>query len=361
MSTAHGYAAQSSDSPLSPFTFVRRDLRKNDVQIDILYCGVCHSDIHTAHGEWDGTVYAEGTIFPCIPGHEIVGRVNSVGADVTSFKAGDLVAVGTMVDSCKECDNCKRGLEQHCQRGTTWTYNAPDRITGENTFGGYSDSVVVREEFVLKVRHKEKDLAAVAPLLCAGITMWSPLRHWNAGPGKKVGIVGIGGLGHMGIKLAHALGAYVVAFTTTENKRRDALDLGADEVVVSRNPEEMAAHTGSLDLIINSVAVKHDLNLFLNLLQLDGTMALVGIPAESHPSPSVPSLVGLRRSLAGSLVGGIAETQEMLDFCAEHGVLAQIEKTPIQKIEAAFDRMTRNDIKYRFVIDMQSLREPQNG
>lgn len=358
MSTAHGYAALSNDSPLAPFTFVRRDLRENDVRIDILYCGVCHSDIHTAHGEWDGTVYAEGTVYPCIPGHEIVGRVSAIGKGVTRFNAGDLVAVGTMVDSCKECENCRRGLEQHCLRGATWTYNAPDRITGENTYGGYSDSIVVREEFVLKVTHAEKDLAAVAPLLCAGITMWSPLRHWNAGPGKKVGIVGIGGLGHMGIKLAHALGAHVVAFTTSEGKRQDALDLGADEVVVSRDAAQMAAHAGSLDLIVNSVAVRHDLNPFLGLLRLDSTMALVGIPAEPHPSPSVAALVGLRRGLAGSLVGGIAETQEMLDFCAEHGIVAQIEMTPIQKIETAFERMARSDIKYRFVIDMQSVREP---
>jgi uncharacterized zinc-type alcohol dehydrogenase-like protein len=266
MHTTRGYAAQTNEGQLAPFTFVRRDLRDNDVLIDILYCGVCHSDLHTVHGEWDGTVYANGTIYPCVPGPEIVGKVHSVGEDVTKFRKGDLVAVGTMVDSCKECSACKRGLEQHCQRGTTWTCNAPDRITGENTYGGYSDSVVVREDFVLKVNHPEKDLAAVAPLLCAGITMWSPLRHWQAGPGKKVGIVGIGGLGHMGIKLAHALGAHVVAFTTSESKRKDALDLGADEVVMSRDPKEMGAHAGSFDLIVNSVAVKHDLDPFLNLL-----------------------------------------------------------------------------------------------
>ena len=354
---AQGYAARSREGSLSPFSFERRDLRDNDVLIDVLYCGVCHSDIHTAHGEWDGTVYAGGTIYPCVPGHEIVGKVRSVGAGVTSFHARDLVAVGTMVDSCRECRSCKMGLEQHCERGTTWTYNAPDRINGENTYGGYSDSIVVREEFVLKVKHAEKDLAAVAPLLCAGITMWSPLRHWQVGKGKKVGIVGIGGLGHMGIKLAHALGAHVVAFTTSESKRQDALELGADQVVVSRNTAEMAAHAGSFDLIVNSVAVQHNLDPFINLLQLDGTMTLVGIPAESHPSPSVAGLIGLRRSLAGSLVGGITETQELLDFCAEREVLAQIETIPIQKIQNAFDRMHGSDIKYRFVIDMQSLRE----
>jgi uncharacterized zinc-type alcohol dehydrogenase-like protein len=359
MSEARGYAAKSSDGRLDYFAFARRDLRPNDVLIDVLFCGVCHSDISTVHNDWEGTVYADGTVYPCVPGHEMVGKVHTVGVDVTRFKKGDLVAVGTMVDSCKECPACKRGLEQHCQNGPTWTYNAPDRITGDNTYGGYSDSIVVREEFVLKVSHPEKDLAAVAPLLCAGITMWSPLRHWQAGPGKKVGIVGIGGLGHMGIKLAHALGAHVVAFTRSEGKRQDALDLGADEVVISSNPEEMNAHAASFDLIVNCVAAKHNLDPFLSLLQLDGTMALVGIPAEPHPSPTVAGLVGLRRSLAGSLVGGISETQELLDFCARHGVLAQIETTPIQQIQAAFDRMIKSDVKYRFVIDMKSLNEPQ--
>jgi alcohol dehydrogenase (NADP+) len=358
MHMVKGYAARSREGLLSPFIFVRRDLRDNDVLIDVLFCGVCHSDIHTAHGEWDGTVYAGGTLYPCVPGHEIVGRVRSVGGGVTSFHIGDLVAVGTMVDSCKECRACKMGLEQYCELGATWTYNAPDRINGENTYGGYSNSIVVREEFVLKVKHAEKDLAAVAPLLCAGITMWSPLRHWQIGEGKKVGIVGIGGLGHMGIKLAHALGAHVVAFTTFESKRKNALELGADQVVISRNTDEMAAHAGSFDLIVDSVAVRHNLDPFINLLHLEGTMALVGIPAEFHPSPSVGGLIGLRRSLANSLVGGITETQELLDFCAERGVLAQIEIIPIQQIQTAFDRMHRNDIEYRFVIDMQSLRQP---
>jgi uncharacterized zinc-type alcohol dehydrogenase-like protein len=357
MSLAHGYAARSKDTPLAPFTFSRRDLRAEDVLIDILYSGVCHSDIHTVHSEWDGTVYPNGTIYPCVPGHEIVGKVRSVGGKVTKFQTGDLVAVGTMVDSCMECNACKRGLQQHCERGATWTYNAPDRQTGENTYGGYSSSVVVREEFVLRVRHPEKDLAAVAPLLCAGITMWSPLRHWQAGPGKKVGIVGIGGLGHMGIKLAHALGAHVVAFTTSEHKRQDALDLGADEVVVSQNAAEMAVHAASFDLIVNSVSATHDLDPFLNVLRLDGTMAVVGIPADPHPSPSGAGLIAFRRSLAGSLVGGIEETQELLDFCAEHKVLAQIETIPIQQIESAFKRMVRSDVKYRFVIDMQSIQE----
>jgi uncharacterized zinc-type alcohol dehydrogenase-like protein len=358
MYKARGYAANSSEGQLASFNFHRRDLRHNDVLIDILFCGVCHSDISTAQNDWEGTVYANGTVYPCVPGHEIVGKVGAVGADVTNFDVGDLVAVGTMVDSCKECGTCKRGLEQHCEAGATWTYNAPDRITGDNTYGGYSDSVVVREEFVLRVRHPEKDLAAVAPLLCAGITMWSPLRHWQAGPGKRVGIVGIGGLGHMGIKLAHAMGAHVIAFTTSESKRQDALNLGADEVVNSRNPDEMSAHAASLDLIVNCVAAKHNLDPFLNLLRLDGTMTLVGIPADPHPSPTVAGLIWLRRSLAGSLVGGIAETQELLDFCAQHDVLAEIELTPIQQIQTAFNRMKKSDVKYRFVIDMDSLREP---
>ena len=355
MYQAKGYAAQSSTSPLEPFTFMRRDLREDDLLIEILYSGVCHSDLHTARGEWDGTVYANGTLYPALPGHEIVGRVIAVGLAVTGFKNGDLVAVGTMVDSCRTCANCRKGLEQFCEQGATWTYNSPDRITGENTYGGYSNRIVVRQEFALRVSHPETDLAAVAPLLCAGITMWSPLRHWNTRPGKRIGIVGIGGLGHMGIKLAHALGAQVVAFTTSEGKRQDAFDLGADEVVLSRNPEEMKKQAGSLDLIINSVAVPHDLDPYLNLLALDGTMALVGVPAEPHPSPSATSLIFGRRSLAGSLVGGISETQELLDFSAEHGIVADIETIPIERIEDAFARMTRSDVKYRFVIDMQSL------
>ena len=353
MQIAHGYAAQSSKAHLTPFTFHRRELRENDVSIEILFCGVCHSDIHTARGEWDGSVYAQGTIYPALPGHEIVGRVTSIGGAVTKCKPGDLVAVGIMVDSCGACANCQRGLEQYCEQIATWTYNAPDRVTGENTYGGYSDSIVVRQEFVLKVKHAEKDLAAVAPLLCAGVTMWSPLRHWKASAGKKVGIVGIGGLGHMGIKLAHALGAHVVAFTTSESKRHDALALGADEVVVSRTVNEMTTHAGSLDLIVNTVAVGHDLDPFINLLDLNGTMALVGIPAEAHPSPSTAPLVFKRRSLAGSLVGSISETQQLLDFSAEHNVLADIETLAIDQIQTAFERMARSDVKYLFVLDMK--------
>ena len=355
MYPAKGYAAQSTSAHLEPFAFTRRELRKNDLLIDILYCGVCHSDLHTARGEWDGTVYENGTLYPAIPGHEIVGQVRSVGAEVTGFKTGDLVAVGTMVDSCKSCANCEKGLEQFCGQGATWTYNAPDRLTGENTYGGYSDLIVVRQEFAFHVTHPKAQLAAVAPLLCAGITMWSPLRHWKAGPGKRVGIVGIGGLGHMGIKLAHALGARVVAFTTSEAKRQDALALGADEVVLSKDPDEMKKQAGTLDLIVDSVAVPHDLDPYLNLLSLKGTMVLVGVPAQPHPSPSATNLIFGRRSLAGSLVGGIPETQELLDFSAKHGIQADIETIPIDQIEVAFERMQRSDVKYRFVIDMQSL------
>jgi alcohol dehydrogenase (NADP+) len=357
LSKALAYAATSKTSPMGPITISRRELRSNDVNIEILYCGVCHTDIHTAHGEWDGLIYPNGTIYPCVPGHEIVGRVTSVGPHAKRFNVGEVVAVGTMVDSCLECDNCKTGLEPYCEKYATWTYNAPDRITGDNTQGGYSDSIVVREEFVLKLNVSDQSIAAVAPLLCAGITMWSPLRHWKIGAGSKVGIVGIGGLGHMGVKLARALGAHVVAFTTSVSKREDALKLGAQEVVVSRNPEELNAQAGKLDFILNTVAVPHSLDTYLGLLRHGGTMALVGIPEKPHSSPSVASLIGLRRSLAGSLVGGIKETQEMLDFCAQHGVVAEIETIPMQEIETAFARMVKNDVKYRFVVDMKSLKQ----
>ncbi|WP_336964686.1 NAD(P)-dependent alcohol dehydrogenase [Sphingobium aquiterrae] len=348
MTTAHGYAAPAGDKPFAPFTFERRAPRANDVAIDILHCGVCHSDLHTARSEWDGTLY------PCVPGHEIVGRVRAVGADVTGFAVGDLVGVGCLVDSCQQCSACDEGLEQYCENGFVGTYNSPDPDYGY-TFGGYSDHIVVREEFVLKVRHDEKDLAAVAPLLCAGITTWSPLRHWKVGPGMKVGIVGIGGLGHMGVKLAHALGAHVVAFTTSESKRQDAHDLGADEVVVSRNEAEMAAHANSFDFILNTVAASHDLDAFVTLLKRDGTMTLVGVPEHAHPSPTVANLIFRRKAIAGSLIGGIAETQEMLDFCAEHGILSEIEAIPMDGIETAYARMLKSDVKYRFVIDMATL------
>lgn len=349
MPTAHGYAARSGDTPLAPFTFERRDLRPNDVAIDILYCGVCHSDLHTARSEWPGTVY------PCVPGHEIVGRVTAAGPAVTRFAAGDLVGIGCLVDSCQHCGACAEGLEQYCENGLTGTYNSPDRISGDNTYGGYSDRIVVREEFVLNIRHAEADLAATAPLLCAGITTWSPLRHWKIGPGHKVGVVGIGGLGHMGIKLAKALGAEVVAFTTSPDKEAAALALGADAVVVSNHRAEMKAQRGTLDFILNTVAAPHDLDVFLELLKRDGTMVLVGVPASPHPSPGVGNLIFKRRALAGSLIGGIAETQEMLDFCAEHGIVSEIEMIAMSGIDEAYERMLKSDIKYRFVIDMASL------
>ena len=349
MTSTQGYAAHSADAPLAPFTFERRDLRANDVGIDILYCGVCHSDLHTVKSEWGGTIY------PCVPGHEIVGRVRETGPEVTRFKAGDLVGVGCMVDADLSCPSCRDGLEQYCETGFVGTYNGADKITGENSYGGYSKAIVVREEFVLRIDHPEDQLAAVAPLLCAGITTYSPLRHWDVGPGKKVGVVGIGGLGHMGIKLAHAIGAQVVAFTTSEGKREDARALGADEVVVSKNRDEMKAHRGSFDFILNSVSAKHDLDQFLNLLKRDGTMCMLGVPEDPHPSPSIGNLIFKRRHLAGSLIGGIAETQEMLDFCAEHGIVSDIETIRMDEIDSAYDRMVRSDVKYRFVIDLATL------
>jgi uncharacterized zinc-type alcohol dehydrogenase-like protein len=346
---ARAYAVHGPEDRFAPFALERRDPRPNDVVVAISWCGVCHSDLHTARGEWGGTRY------PCVPGHEIVGEVIAVGAAVTKFREGDLVGVGCMVDSCLGCSACRAGLEQYCEPGFTGTYNGPEQGTGGNSWGGYSDRIVVREEFVLRVRHRPADLAGVAPLLCAGITTWSPLRHWKAGPGKKVGVVGIGGLGHMGLKLARALGAEVVAFTTSPAKREDALALGAHEVVVSRDADQMAAQKESLDLILDTVAAPHDLDAFLQLLKRDGTMVLVGVPAEPHPSPSAFNLIWRRRSLAGSLIGGIAETQEMLDFCAEHGIVADVETIGIQQIDQAYERMLRSDVKYRFSIDMASI------
>jgi uncharacterized zinc-type alcohol dehydrogenase-like protein len=345
------YAATSAESPLAPFTIERRQPGAHDVEIDILYCGVCHSDLHQARGEWGNTIY------PCVPGHEIVGRVTATGADVKKFAPGDLVGVGCMVDSCQHCSACDEGLEQYCENGMTLTYNGRMDGQGENTFGGYSQSIVVVENFVVKVSHPEEQLAAVAPLLCAGITTYSPLKHWGAGPGKKVGIVGIGGLGHMGVKLAHALGAHTVAFTTSESKKQAALDLGADEVVISKNADEMAAHANSFDFILDTVAASHDLDAFVNLLRRDGTLCLVGAPDHPHPSPQVFGLILGRKSIAGSAIGGIAETQEMLDFCAEKGVVSEIELIPIQQIETAYARITKSDVKYRFVIDSKSLAE----
>lgn len=347
--TVHAYGAQAGDQPLKPLEITRRAVGANDVEIDIAYCGVCHSDLHQVRAEW------AGTLFPCVPGHEIVGRVSEVGAEVSGFKAGDLVGVGCIVDSCRHCDECAEGLENYCDH-MIGTYNGPTPDAPGHTLGGYSEKIVVDARYVLRIRHDESQLAAVAPLLCAGITTWSPLRHWNVGPGKKVGVVGIGGLGHMGLKLAHALGAHVVAFTTSESKRDAALALGADEVVVSRNAEEMAAHRKSFDFILNTVAAPHNLDAFLALLKRDGTMTLVGAPSSPHPSPNVFSLILKRRSLAGSLIGGIPETQEMLDFCAEHGIVSDIELIRAEEINEAYERMLKGDVKYRFVIDNASLK-----
>ncbi|HTN67535.1 MAG TPA: NAD(P)-dependent alcohol dehydrogenase [Burkholderiaceae bacterium] len=349
MQPSFGYAATDAEQPLAPFHFERREPGPHDVQIEILFCGVCHSDLHAARNEWGGTVY------PLVPGHEIIGRVTRVGAEVTHFKPGQLAGVGCMVDSCQHCSSCAEGLEQYCENGFTGTYGGIEKDTGKPTHGGYSNNIVVNEKFVLRIPD-QLDPAAAAPLLCAGITTYSPLRHWKVGPGQKVGIVGLGGLGHMGIKLAHAMGAHVVLFTTSANKKEDALRLGADQVVISRNAEEMAAHRNSFDFILNTVAAPHDLDAFLVLLKRDGTMTLVGAPATPHPSPRVFNLIFKRRQLAGSLIGGIAETQEMLDFCAEHGIASDIELIPIQKINEAYERMLKSDVKYRFVIDMASLK-----
>ena len=349
MSTVHGYAAQSATASMAPFSFERREPGQFDVAFDILHCGVCHSDLHTVRGEWGNTVY------PSVPGHEIVGRVTAVGDLVSKFKVGDLVGVGCMVDSCQHCKPCADGIEQYCENGFTGTYNGPEQGTGTTTYGGYSSTMVVRESFALNISHDESQLAAVAPLLCAGITTYSPLHQWGVGPGHKVGIVGLGGLGHMGVKIAAAMGAHVVLFTTSSNKREDALRLGAKEVVVSKNPEEMAAHLGSFDFILNTVAAPHNLDAFLVLLKLDGTMTLVGAPATPHPSPTVFNLIMKRRRLAGSLIGGIKETQEMLDFCAQHKIVSDIEVIRMDEIETAYERMLKGDVKYRFVIDMSTL------
>ncbi|MDD3760138.1 MAG: NAD(P)-dependent alcohol dehydrogenase [Acidithiobacillus sp.] len=349
MSSVKAYAAQAADTPLAPFQLDRREPGPEDVQIDILYCGVCHSDLHTARNEWHNTLY------PSVPGHEIVGRVTAVGSAVSKFKVGELAGVGCMVDSCGHCSSCHEGDEQYCENGFTGTYNGPV-FGGENTYGGYSQRIVVKESFVLKISHDGKDLASVAPLLCAGITTYSPLRHWKVGPGMTVGIVGLGGLGHMGVKLAHAMGAHVVLFTTSPGKAEDAKRLGADEVVISKDAEQMAKQVNRFDFILNTVAAPHDINGFLQLLKRDGTMTLVGVPEHPHPSPEVASLIFKRRSLAGSLIGGIAETQEMLDFCAEHGIGADIEVIPMDYINTAYERMLKSDVKYRFVIDMASLK-----
>jgi uncharacterized zinc-type alcohol dehydrogenase-like protein len=347
--TTKAYGAHAADKPLQALDIERRAPGPQDVQIEIAYCGVCHSDLHTVRSEWGGTLY------PCVPGHEIVGHVSAVGGEVTGFKVGDTVGVGCLVGSCQHCAACDEGLEQYCENGFVGTYNGPTADAPGHTFGGYSQRIVVDQDFVLRIRHPEAQLAAVAPLLCAGITTYSPLRNWNAGPGKKVGIVGIGGLGHMGIKIAHAMGAKVVAFTTSESKRGEARKLGADEVVISKDAAQMKAHAGSFDLILDTVAASHDLDAFSALLKRDGTLVLVGVPEHAHPSPNVANLIFKRRAIAGSLIGGLPETQEMLDFCAEHGLVADIETIAAKDIDAAYERMLKSDVKYRIVIDCATM------
>jgi uncharacterized zinc-type alcohol dehydrogenase-like protein len=350
MSTT-AYAAPSAKGPLGPFALTRRDPRPTDVQIDILFCGVCHSDLHQARDEWHDFA---PTTYPCVPGHEIVGRVSKVGSAVKKFKAGDRAAVGCMVDSCRTCPSCEKGLEQYCTHFPTLTYNSPDKHSGGVTYGGYSDRIVVDEAFVLKVSDRA-DLAGTAPLLCAGITTYSPLRHWGAGPGKKVGVVGLGGLGHMGVKFARAFGAHVVLFTTSPEKVADGKRLGAHEVVLSKDPAAMKAHRNSFDFILDAVSANHDVNAYLSLLALDGTLCQVGAPEKPLPVAAF-NLIMPRRQFAGSAIGGIAETQEMLDFCAAKGITSDVEVIPIQKVNEAYDRLVRGDVKYRFVIDMASLK-----
>ncbi|MBN3888109.1 MAG: NAD(P)-dependent alcohol dehydrogenase [Nostoc sp. JL31] len=350
MYNAKAYSAASATAPLASDTIARRDPTERDVQIEILFCGICHSDLHSVRNEWSDFM---STNYPIVPGHEIVGRVTQVGSAVTKYKPGDLAAVGCLVDSDGTCPNCKAGLENFCPNQIL-TFNSPDKHLGGVTYGGYSDSIVVDERFVLRVP-SNLDLAGVAPLLCAGITTYSPMRHWGVTKGKKVGIVGLGGLGHMGVKFARAFGAHVVVFTTSPDKTEDALRLGADEVVVSRNAEEMQKHAGSFDFILDTVSAKHDINAYLNLLRLDGNLTLVG----ASPIPldvSAFSLIMARRNLSGSNIGGIPETQEMLDFCGEHNITADVEVIPIQKVNQAYDRLLKSDVKYRFCIDMASLK-----
>jgi uncharacterized zinc-type alcohol dehydrogenase-like protein len=343
------FGTQAADASLEQLNINRRNPTPHDVEIEILYCGVCHSDLHTARNEWHSTVY------PCVPGHEIVGKVRSVGDHVTKFKVGDLAAVGCMVDSCRECRYCKEGLEQFCENGNIGTYNSPDKHLGTRTYGGYSESIVVDEAYVLRVP-ENLDLAATAPLLCAGITTYSPLKHWKAGPGKKVGVVGIGGLGHMAVKIAKAMGAEVIVFTTSPSKVEDAKRLGADEVVLSKDKEQMKEYAGKLDFVLDAVSAKHDINAYLKLLGVDGTLTLVGAPELPLPVAAF-SLIPYRRNFAGSLIGGIAETQEMLDFCGKHNIVADIEMINIDQINEAYERLLKGDVKYRFVIDMASLKK----
>lgn len=343
------FGTDAATAPLNALNIQRRQPTAHDVEIEILYCGVCHSDLHTARNEWHGTKY------PCVPGHEIVGKVVSVGAHVHKFKVGDLAAVGCLVDSCRDCEYCKEDLEQYCEGGHTQTYNSRDKHLGTHTYGGYSEFVVVDEAFVLRVP-ENLDLAATAPLLCAGITTYSPLKHWKVGPGHKVGVIGLGGLGHMAVKIAKAMGAEVIVFTTSASKVEDAKRLGADDVVLSNDEEQMKKYARKLHFIVDAVAAQHDINNYLNLLRVDGSLVLVGAP--ELPLPVAPfSLIPFRRSFSGSMIGGIAETQEMLDFCGEHNIVSDIELIDIQQVNEAYERMLKGDVKYRFVIDMASLKK----
>lgn len=343
------YGTEAADAPLQGLSIPRREVAAHDVKIEILYCGVCHSDLHTARNEWHNTIY------PNVPGHEVVGKVVSVGDHVKKFKVGDTVGIGCIVDSCRECQYCNEGLEQFCETGMTGTYNSPDKyLPNVQTYGGYSESIVVDENYVLSIP-ENLDLAATAPLLCAGITTYSPLKHWNVGPGKNVGIVGIGGLGHMGIKIAKAMGAHVVAFTTSESKFKEAQRLGADEVVLSTDAAQMNKFRGKLHFILDAVSAEHDINAYLGLLRVDGSLALVGAPEQPLPVAAFSVILG-RKSFAGSMIGGIAETQEMLDFCGKHNITADIEMIEMNQINEAYDRLLKGDIKYRFVIDMASLK-----
>jgi len=349
MSLAHGYAVHSTTAPLVPFSFERRVVGANDIRIEILYSGICHSDLHQARDDWGGSQY------PMVPGHEIIGRVVEVGADVTRLKIGDFAGVGCLVDSCRHCDACEHDLEQYCENGATFTYNSTDRHTGEATQGGYSDHIVVEQRFVVKVSEK-LDLKAAAPLLCAGITTYSPLRHFRIGPGHKVGVIGLGGLGHMGVKFAKALGAHVVMITTTPEKGADAKRLGADEVLVSRDAAQMKAHANSFDFLLNTIPVSHDTNPYMGLLKRDSTMCLVGVLTALEPALMGGSVIFGRKHVTGSAIGGLAETQEMMDFCAEHGIVSDVEVIDIQNVNEAWERMARNDVRYRFVIDMASIK-----
>jgi uncharacterized zinc-type alcohol dehydrogenase-like protein len=346
---AHGYAAHNAHSPLVPFSFERRAPRAQDVVIEILYTGVCHSDLHQTQDHWGGALY------PMVPGHEIVGRVTQVGSGVHKFKVGDLAAVGCIVDSCRHCEACREDLEIYCEEGVTVTYNGKERNSEQLTFGGYSDVIVVDEHFVLAVS-STLDLKAVAPLLCAGITTYSPLRHWKVGPGQKVGVIGLGGLGHMGVKFAKAMGATVVMITTSPEKGKDAQRLGADQVLISTDPDAMKAHGNSFDFLLNTIPVSHDINPYLALLRRDRTMVMVGTLTALDPAPLGVNLIMGRKSVAGSAIGGMKETQEMLDFCAEHNIVSEIEMIAIQDINRAYERLVKNDVKYRFVIDMATLK-----